>query len=468
MLGTEPEACDIILKNGVVITLDAQRRVIDGGAISIAGNKILAVGPDADIMTRYRAGRVLDAGGGIVHPGFIDAHNHIVHGSCRGIFGEGIDPPPAVNFADWKADVSPADEFVATQCAALEMLHNGFTMFIEPGTAFDCDAVAAAAESVGVRAMLAGCYLWDQVEVMKALGSLDSSTLYARVPPTLDRCLVELGSQLHRNKDPDALVRGFVAVYGIGTASDELLCAAHALAEVEHVAFHQHENYTPAATRADEARIGGSRISRLAQLGVLGPRATLVHMYVLRDSDIREIRDAGASVVWCPAAYLELGISAEAPCRIPALWRQGVTVAIGTDGGRNFTIGDAGPAGYLVAASVDMPISPGAVLEMQTIQAARVAGLSDIVGSIEAGKRADIVVRRADRPECMPAVNPIHQLALTMRAGTVNTVLVNGREVVSDGQCTTVDEANIFAKSEQSVHERMARLGLRPRRYWNE
>ena len=167
------------------------------------------------MLARYHAGRVLDAGGGIVHPGFIDAHNHIVHNTCRGIFGDGIDPPSAVSFADWKADVTPADEAAATQNAALEMLRMGFTMFVEPGSVFDCDAVAAAVEQVGMRALLAGCYLWDQVEVMQFLGGLDSQALYKRTPPTLDRCLRELGNQLHRNKDPDALVRGYIAVYGL-------------------------------------------------------------------------------------------------------------------------------------------------------------------------------------------------------------------------------------------------------------
>lgn len=464
----DPEllTCDILIRNGIVVTLDHERRLIDRGAIAIAGNAILWVGADADAHARYRAARIIDAGGGIVHPGFIDAHNHVVHNTCRGIFGEGIDPEPDIPFATWKADVTSDDEFAATQSAALEMLRNGFTMYVEPGTAFDCDAVAAATEGVGIRALLAGCYLWDQVETMRFLGRLDSEVLYRRAPPSLKRCLAELGGQLHRNKDPNALVRGYVAIYGLGTASDELLRAARTVSDEAGVAFHQHEGYTPEATAGDEARIGGSRISRLARVGALGPRSTLVHMYVLRDQDIAEIRESGTSVIWCPAAYLQLGINAGAPNRTPELVHQGVTVAIGTDGGLNCVIGDGGIAGYLVAANVGMPLSPGQILEMQTIKAAQVAGIADLVGSLEAGKRADVVVRRADLPECMPGVNPAHQLALTMRAGSVDTVLVNGREVVRAGRCVTVNELEVFAKAQRSVHKRMARLGLKPRRYW--
>jgi 5-methylthioadenosine/S-adenosylhomocysteine deaminase len=458
--------CDVLIRNGVVLTLDHGRRIFDRGAVAIRGNAIVWVGCDRDVDDHYRAARVIDAGGGIVHPGFIDAHNHIVHSTCRGIFGEGIDPEPDIPFATWKADVTSDDEFAATQAAALEMLRNGFTMYVEPGTAFDCDAVAAATEGVGIRALLAGCYLWDQIETMRFLGRLDSEVLYRRAPPSLKRCLAGLGSQLHRNRNPDALVRGYVAVYGLGTASDELLRAARAASDEAGVAFHQHEGYTPEATAGDEARIGGSRISRLARVGALGPRSTLVHMYVLRDRDIAEIRDNGASVIWCPAAYLQLGINAGAPIRTPELVRQGVTVAIGTDGGLNCVIGDGGIAGYLVAGNVGMPLSPGQILEMQTIKAAQVAGVADLVGSLEAGKRADVVVRGADLPECMPAVNPVHQLALTMRAGTVDIVLVNGREIVRGGRCVTVNDQQVFAKAQQSVRERMGRLGLKPRRYW--
>jgi len=458
--------CDLIIRNGTVLTLDVARQIFDPGALAVAGSTILWVGPGNEVEGRYRTGRTIDAHGGIVHPGFIDAHNHIVHNTCRGIFGEGVGHPADIPFATWKADVTSDDEFAATQSAALEMLRNGFTMYVEPGSVFDCDAVAAATEGVGIRALLAGCYLWDQVETMRFLGGLDSEVLYRRAPPSLKRCLAELGSQLHRNKSPDALVRGYVAIYGLGTASDELLRAARSVADEARVAFHQHEGYTPEATAGDESRIGGSRISRLARVGALGPRSTLVHMYVLRDQDIEEIRDSGASVIWCPAAYLQLGINAGAPNRTPELVRQGVTVAIGTDGGLKCVIGDGGIAGYLVAASVGMPLSPGEILEMQTIKAAQVAGMAKLVGSLEAGKRADIVVRRADLPECAPGVNPVHQLALTMRAGTVDTVLVNGREIVRGGRCVTVDQDKVFARTQQSIHERMARLGLKPRRYW--
>ena len=145
---------------------------------------------------------------------------------------------------------------------------------------------------------------------------------------------------------------------------------------------------------------------------------------------------------------------------------KGGIVALGMDGALNCLSGDAGHCAYLIAASVRRPITPAAVIEMQTIEAARAAGLEREIGSIEPGKRADIVIRSTDRPETCPGVNPVHQLALTARGGTVATVIVDGAVVLRHGRSTQVDEQLVFEETRASVTRRMARLGLTPSRYW--
>ena len=459
--GGEAETCDILVRNGYVISMDAERRIFAPGAVAITGSRITAVGPERELLQRYRGRRAFDAGGAVVHPGFIDAHNHIVHGTCRGVFADTAGSGRLkVSFADWKADVTPEDEYVAAMLAGLEMLRNGFTMLIEPGSVFEPDAVAEAATLTGVRTLLAGCYLWDQVEVMRHLGGLESRMLYDRAPPRLERCLDELGNQLHRNRDPEALARGYVALYGLGTASDELLRAAKALADDAGVAFHQHEGYYPAATEADRERLGRSRIVHLQEQGVLGPNATLVHMAVMDEEEIAPIKESGTSIVWCPLAFQKTGISDQARCRHPELYRDGINVALGTDGALECTIGDAALSAFHLAASTRTPVTPAMLLEMQTVNAARAAGLSDQVGSLEPGRRADLVIRSASAAETGPGVNPVHQLALTSRAGTIDTVIVNGEVVFHGGRSTRLDEAEVRAAARRSVEQRMARLGL--------
>ena len=458
--------CDTIVTNGYVVTVDGKRRVFECGAVAIIDRRIVDVGPASEIVSAWRARRVLDADGGTVHPGFIDAHNHVVHTTCRGILDLPQVYPTKIPFADWKADVTSEDEHAGTQLSCLEMLRHGFTMFIEPGTAFDNDAVAEAAESIGVRALLAGCYIWDQIEIMKTLGPLDSQNLYDRVPAKLDRCLDQLGSELHRNKNQDALVRGYVSCYGLGTASDMLLRAAQKLADGSGVIFQQHEGYVPVHSRADRERLGKSRIRHLHDIGVLTKNSCLIHMNVMDDEEMDLIVQAGAKVIWCPAAYLQLGISDEAPCRLPELREKGGSVALGIDGALNCLIGDAGHCAYLIATSIRRPLTPGAIIEMQTIEAACAAGLEKEVGSIEPGKRADIVIRNSRTPETFPAVNPVHQLALTARAGTVDSVIVDGRIVYRRGHSTLVDEEAVLANTHASVKRRLARLGLAPTQYW--
>lgn len=456
--------CDIIIRNGYVLTLDRKRTIYASGAIAVSGGKIAAVGPERCVLAGWEARRHFDAGGAVVHPGFIDAHVHVVHGTCRGVFPASL-TSGRLSFADWKADVTDEDEFDATALSSLEMLRRGFTTFIEPGSIFEPDAAAKAAEAVGVRGLLAGCYLWDRTDAMKYLGALDSKTLYRRAPGRLKHAVDQLGSQLHRNKDKDALVTGYVSVYGLATASDELELAAKKLAAKHRVPFHQHEAYIPDATKADTKALGTSRLRHLAEIGVLDRNATFVHMTALDDADERVVKKSGISIVWCPHAYMQhVGFGHKT--RLPRLHKEGVNIALGTDGTMDCAIGDAGYAAYYVAAGAGEPITAGDIMEMQTIRAAKVAGMDGRIGSLEAGKRADIVIRAAHVAESYPAVNPLHQLALMGNSGGVDTVLVDGQVVWRGGHSTRVDEAQIFARAKASVERRMKRLGLKPAIGW--
>ena len=463
---TEPSTCDLLIHNAFVITVDPGRRVYSPGAIAVRGHTVAAVGPERTLLDGFEAARTIDAEGGVVHPGFIDAHNHVVGAGCRGVFANDADDPVSgVNFAAWKADVDGGDEAIATQLTALQLLHNGYTAVVEPGTVFDVDAVADAARSVGIRACLAAPYLWDTVDVMRHLGSLESEALFARAPANFDRCVAELGSQLHRNDDPDGLLHGFVCLYGIGTATDELERRAKVLADEHGVVVHQHDAYEPVSTRAETARLGHSRIVHLAELGVLGPNATLVHMNTLTDEDVDIVERSGCSVVWCPVPYLSMGLAGTVDCRIPDLLERGVNVTLGSDSARNSTIGDEPLAAHLVAANAGYRLSPEAILEMQTANAARAAGLGGLTGSLEPGKRADIVVS-FPAAEAYPAASPVQQIALTHRAGHARTVVVNGEVVIDDGRSTRVDEREVFTKANASIFRRIERLGLSSAMSW--
>jgi cytosine/adenosine deaminase-related metal-dependent hydrolase len=457
-----PDRCDLILKGAQLLTLDPQRTVYRAGAVAIRGPIIVAVGPESEVLPRWRAPEVLDARGAIVHPGFIDAHLHINAHTCRGFFQGDSSRGGAAgpNYADWKAALRPEDEQAAAALGCLELLRHGYTAFVEPGSAFEPDAVAAAAEAAGVRCSLADPYLWDDPSLLDVIGGLKSASLFARVPPTRERALRLLGGQLHRNRDPEGLVHGHVALYGEGTASDELLRAAKTLADREGVVLDSHLGYDVDLAEAMEARLGRARFVHLAELGILGPNATFVHMNVIRDADVAPILASGLSTVWCPLPYLQKGTPLRLPTRIPELRRRGAPVALGTDSARQSTVGDALFLAVHLAAEVGQPILPEDVIEMATLGAARAAGLGGLVGSLEPGKRADLVVRQPDAVELGPGVDPAHQLVTIAHGPTADTVVVNGRVVLRGGRSTRLSEASVMAEAHASATRMAERLGL--------
>ncbi|MBM3560425.1 MAG: amidohydrolase family protein [Alphaproteobacteria bacterium] len=463
-----PQACDLIIRNGCVLTLDAQRTVYPAGAVAVSGHSIVAVGPEARLLRDWRAARVIDAGGAIVHPGFIDTHLHVNAQTCRGFFrgdaskGGGTGP----SYADWKAALAPEDEQAAAALAGVEMLRHGITTFVEPGSAFDPDAVAATAQAVGVRCSLADPYLWDETEMMKTIPGLLSPSLARRVPPDRDRCLKLLGGQLHRNRDRDGIVHGHVALYGEGTASDELLRAAKSLADREGVILNSHIGYDLDLAAAMEARWGKPRFVHLAEIGVLGRNTLFVHMNLIRDEEVEPILTSGAASVWCPFAYASRATVLHRPTRLPEMKRKGATVALGTDSARQSSAGDAGYLAFVLSAEVGHGLTAEEVVEMSTLGGARAAGLDGIIGSIEPGKRADIVLRSARLAELGPGVDPAHQLIAAGHGATADTVLVNGRIVMRGGRPTLVDEGAVLAEARASVVRMAERLDIKPPSPW--
>ena len=441
--------------------MDTERRIYNSGAVAITGSRIAAVGRDADLTERFEAKQTVAAGGGIVHPGFIDAHNHIVHTSCRGVFGSIHDTgsTPA-NFADWKARVTEADEAAATALACLEMLRCGFTMFIEPGSLFSTAAAAAAIERVGLRALVAPTYLWDRRECFDAMPALESQSLMARAPIDRARCLDQLDAELHRNVDAEALVRGYVFVYGVGTASPELLQAAHACARANSVPLHLHAGYVPEEAEIYRALNGASQLVHLHELGVLDEQTVVVHANALDEAEETAVRESGCQIVWCPTAFFSLGIGGRSRFMMAERMRQGVRLSLGTDGSFDGTPEDTMQAAHFVAQTYADPVPAEALLEMQTVNAAAAAGLEAEVGSLEPGKRADVVVRSPAAAEAYPDNSPVHQLALTMGSGSVETILINGEVVFSGGRSTRISEQEVCEAVSTSVVNRAQRLGV--------
>jgi 5-methylthioadenosine/S-adenosylhomocysteine deaminase len=454
MAEPRPRDCDVVIRHGYVITMNPDRTIYADGAVAIDGREIVMVGPDQDVAAACQGRETIDAQGAPVHPGFVDAHWHNCNETTRGVFPDVATTKDYYKYyAAWYDLMSPADEHASAQISGLEMLRSGITCFMEPGTAFDTDAVADAAVTVGIRASLSEPFLWD-ISDDPMLGSM------RRTPGTAERCSKLLGRELWRNGS-DGLVRGHVGVFGSGTASDALLRDACELAGSSGVIFTQHQSSTLHGIAGQEARMGEMPLVHFGKLGLLQPHCSFSHMTRVRDEEAWFVRESGMSVIWSPAISMNWGWVKGFTRNHPRLFREGVTVGLGSDVPK-FGVDTAAMVAYLLSREQGdpEPLLAEEVFEMATLGSARAMGLDTRIGSLEPGKLADVVVRTAELPEYQPGHYPVQNLLLASRGRSVHTVLVDGQVVVRSGHSTRVDEHDVYQAARTSADRLAGQIGI--------
>lgn len=455
-----PAPCDILVTHGIVITMGDDLAVIRDGAIAIRGRDIVALGPSAEVSAAWRGGKVIDAMGGIVHPGFVDAHAHLGLHLIRGLMPEDPNRPAALGpgpFARWLNALTEEDESAATALAALEMMLAGFTGVVEAGTALYPDAVAATMTAAGLRVSVTDPMLWHNpdLEVM--------ATQTAAAPRDARRARAGLGRQLHRNR-ADGLARGHVAVHGDGSATAELMQEASRLATREGVPLHMHQSLNHPHAAADAARLGAPALVAMAERGIIGPHAVCTHMNVLTDAEAQAVAESGMAIVWHPGNAAYYGIQPRAKPHVPALHRRGTEIALAADVAKAWTFGDLGRLAHVAAREWGDWLPATAILRMHTRGGARAMGMSSGLGILAPGRRADVVVRRADDPVMVPDFNPALHLALLQGNRGVRTVVCNGAVVLDEGQPVTLDRAEVLSRAHASARRMALRSGLLPAR----
>ena len=461
---------DLAVVHGYVVTMDDDRRVFRDGAVAVADREIVAVGTTAEVLAAYEPARTIDARGGVVHPGFVETHTHVTYHLGRAAvpdtlqFHE-IEPrffQPYLNALD------DDDEHASALLACFEMVRNGTTCFLEAGTAFSPAAVAAAAEAIGMRGLVADPFLWDVTENEDGYSALGLD----RAPADTRRALDLLGNELWRNRDPDALVRGHVAVQGMGSATDELERAAKAAADEAGVVLNQHQSYYQVDVAGDDARHGRHPLVHLHDIGVLGDNCVFAHMNIVRDDEVAPIVDSDMSIAWCPGASMTWAVGGTLHGRHAELYHRGVNVALGSDSSNWGYRFDVGLQGYLAVLTARERSGDRAALvaedalTMATVNGARAVGLADRIGSLEPGKRADLVIRAPDVPEAHPVHDPIIGLVYSARSKSVHTVVIDGRVVLEGGRPTLIDADAIFTAVARSTRTVFDRMGYRIEPRW--
>lgn len=451
---TDGARADLLITHGTVVTVDRQRRIFADGAVAVLDREIIAVGPTAELMNTWSAARTLDAAGGLVQPGFVDAHVHASQHLGRGTLPDSwSDDREHELWLPYVTRLSAEDEYHATLLAGMEMVRNGTTMCCDLGGNHPGELRAEALDRVGVRGMLCDT-VWDLPPFPEvATGGVDE-------------CLARLERLVEAlPRTSSSRVWGGVGLPGMGYCSDELVTSAKALADQHGLVLYMHQSFGPDDVAA-YARLSGGRpaVEHLADLGVLGPGLQLVHLIRTTPSEVDLLACTNTNVVHCPAASLRVGMGVSVVGRIPEMVAGGVPVALGSDAGNFSDAFDVARQAYLAAtihreARREVPVlTCEQALEMATINGAVALGVGDRVGSLEVGKQADIVVHSAQRPEWHPALDPVAALVYSAQSRAVDTVVVDGEIVLEGGEFPRLDELDVYTaidRSARALHERM-------------
>jgi cytosine/adenosine deaminase-related metal-dependent hydrolase len=461
-----PVTVDTVVAGGWLLTMNPQREMYRSGAVAIDGGVIVEVGQRADLLTRYTPRRLIDAPDGVITPGLVNGHRHLLC-CAKGAMPEGGQTLDALRQFIYPsfAALTEQDMYVHAQHAAAEMIRFGTTLFEEPGCNH-LDAVLEALASSGIRART-GPWTWDQAGPAGAAGLPDWLRMDARAAL---RRLADGVDQVRKFGHPR--IRDAVTIEGVGTCSDELNRGAAELARDAESLFVLHKSTSEREVELELATFGHRPVEHMHEIGALNERTLLNHMTSLDDRDVGFVRDSGARISQNPSSALKLAKGTTQTGKWPELLAAGVPMALGTDAENVSNHTDICRSMQLAALLPrDARRDPGAVtaeqaVEMATISGAAALWMDDVTGSLEPGKQADLVVFDTADFDWRPLHNPVANLVYGVTGHSVDTVLVGGDVLLDHKKLTWVDEAELRGQVEQINRRVLGEIGIDPRPQW--
>jgi len=438
---------DLIVSGGLVLTMDSARSVRDDGAVAINGDNIVAVGSRSEIESKFVGAHTIDARGKLVMPGFINGHTHVPMTLFRGLHDD-------VTLDDWlRKYIFPAEaknvteEFVrwGTRLAAVEQIRFGVTTFAD--MYYFEDAVAEETKAAGMRGVLGETWIDFPAPDNKSEAAMLTYT-----------------EAFLKKWQGDPLIHASVAPHSIYTCSRKTLEDAAALARKYHAPILIHVAEMKKERDDSEKQNGMSPVQYLNQVGVLGPDVLAAHCIFVDAADRKTLADQHVGCVHNPSSNMMLA-SGVSP--VPEMRAAGVAVGLGTDGpaGSNNDLDlmeemDLAAKLAKITKNDPLALNAKAVVEMATIDGAKALHMEKEIGSLEPGKKADLIVIGLDEPNAVPLYDIYAQLAYALKGNNVETVIIGGQIVMRDRKLLTIDEAAVIAKAREYKKSVAASLGV--------
>jgi 5-methylthioadenosine/S-adenosylhomocysteine deaminase len=439
------QAVGLVVTNGIVVTMDGTSRVLSPGAVAIEGRDIVGVDTPEAIAARFQGRETIDASGQVVMPGLVNTHTHAPMVLFRGLADD-------LALMDWlqkyifpaeAKTVSPEFVRVGTRLAALEMIQSGTTTYTD--MYYFEEEIARVTRAAGLRAVLGQTIIQFPVP--------DARTPAEELVRT-EAFIKEFAA--------DDLITPAVAPHSMYTLDTGTLKAARALADREHVPVVIHLAETEDEVRTARQKYKATPTAFLESIGFWGPRTIAAHGVWVTPADIGILARRHVGVSHNPESNMKLA-SGTAP--VTALRAAGVAVGLGTDGAASNNDLDMfeamRQAAFLHKLVTRDPraIPAGTALRMGTIDGARVLGMEKSIGSLEPGKRADLIVVSMAAARQVPMYDPLSHLVYVTRGDDVRTTIVNGKVLMRDRKVLTLDENAVLAEARTWVAKVRAAVG---------
>ncbi len=456
----------MLFTNATIITMNPSRDVLTDGAIAIEGNRIIAIGKTSDLERRFDGDEIVNVHGKLIIPGLIDTHVHLAQALIRGCADD-------MGLIQWlcervwvlQGNFTQDDGYVSARLCIAEMLKSGTTTFLESMLAhrYGFDGIARAVEESGIRACLAG--------IVMDIGTYATQTnsMHPGLIETREMSLLGV-LDMHDKWDgaADDRIHVWFGPRTPGGVTSELYREMSDLARQRDMGITMHLAEVEADKIFLEEKYGLSPVLYAESVGLLGPKTVLVHMVWLTQEDIDKLAETRTNVSHNPSSNSKL---ASGVCKVPQMLARGVNVALGCDGGPSNNdydmIREMKLAAIIHKAVTNNPLIVPAetVLEMATINGARALGLEHEIGSLEVGKKADLVVIDLNRLHTTPSMNHVSTLVYAATGGEVDMVVVDGQVVVEQGELMTLDEEEVMEEARRHAQAlyRRASIEIKPK-----